>query len=92
MLGEGVGTSFWGEWVGTGTSTQDVVAGLQKFDSRTNIHTDLWGSDINAGCGVRDITVAVRAQIYTLIVGAVTSTLGGEAGALMWLWGHRYTH
>jgi hypothetical protein len=29
----------------------------------------VWGSDINAGCGRRDMTVAVGAQIYTLIVG-----------------------
>ncbi len=73
-------------------STHDVVAGLQKFDSRKNIHTDLWGSDINAGCGGRDINVVVGAQIYTLIVGPVTSTLGVRAVTLMWLWGHRYTH
>ncbi len=58
------------------------------------MHTDCWGSDINArcGCGGRDITVDVGAQIYTLIVGAVSSTLGVGAGTILWQWGHRYTH
>jgi hypothetical protein len=31
--------------------------------------------------------VAVGAQIYTLIVRVVTSTLGVGAGTLLWLWG-----
>ncbi len=35
--------------------------------------------------------MVVGAQIYTLVVEAVTSTLGVGAGTLMWLWGHRYT-
>ncbi len=58
----------------------------------TDIHTDCWDRDINAGCGSRDIAVAVGAQIYTLIVVALTSTLGVGAGTYLWLWGHRYTH
>jgi hypothetical protein len=41
-------------------------------------HTDCWGGrDINAGCGVRDITVAVVwGHRYTLIAKVELSTLG----------------
>ncbi len=76
--------------LGTGTSTQDFGVGLQCLLVAQIYTLSCWGSDINARCGGRDINMG--AQIYTLIVGAVASTLGVWAGTLLWLWGHRYAH
>ncbi len=54
--------------------------------------TDCWASDISAGFMARDITVAVGAQIYTLVVMVQISILGVGRGPLLWLWGHTHIH